>query len=286
MEENKEIISCICGKKFIAYKSQKRKYCSLICRNLYIKGNNQYTNNRRSMKKNCLFCKKIFITTLSKNKKYCSAQCYYKALYASTSFPFNKRADLTKQIIKSCLYCKKIFKSYVCCNRKFCSNMCFRLYYKSVKKQKSQTVKSTIKYITTSCKYCHKQFEDLISRHRKFCSRTCKNKWQSENFRNKNNPNWKSDKIKVSFKGTVDWNEWRKKVFERDKYTCQYCGRVRCYLEPHHLKSKQCFPELVYEVLNGITLCKLCHRKLHKLRPANNKIKIQEYPLSILQNKF
>jgi len=65
------------------------------------------------------------------------------------------------------------------------------------------------------------------------------------------------------------FKEWRKKVFERDNWTCQKCGRrtkigIRITLHPHHIKPLAKYPRLVYKVDNGITLCKECHLKEHK----------------------
>jgi len=57
------------------------------------------------------------------------------------------------------------------------------------------------------------------------------------------------------------YKAWRKKVYVRDGYTCKECG-ARKRLEAHHIKMWAHFPELRYEVSNGITLCKKCHGKL------------------------
>src|SRR3990167_7274609 len=52
---------------------------------------------------------------------------------------------------------------------------------------------------------------------------------------------------------------WRSKVFKRDGYTCQGCGKNSCYLEPHHIKGWAKYIKLRYVVSNGLTLCKDCH---------------------------
>lgn len=59
---------------------------------------------------------------------------------------------------------------------------------------------------------------------------------------------------------------WREAVLERDNHTCQDCGiqstpehPVR--LEAHHIKDKTDFPELMFDVDNGLTLCKPCHTR-------------------------
>ena len=59
------------------------------------------------------------------------------------------------------------------------------------------------------------------------------------------------------------YNEWRKTIFERDNWTCQECKKYACYLNVHHIKSQKNFPELRYELSNGVTLCYNCHTKKH-----------------------
>lgn len=79
----------------------------------------------------------------------------------------------------------------------------------------------------------------------------------------KKNPNWKggiSTKEK-SIKNSRYWRIWRKKVFERDNYTCQECRKIGGRLHPHHIKSFAFYPKLRFKVNNGQTLCSKCHRK-------------------------
>lgn len=54
---------------------------------------------------------------------------------------------------------------------------------------------------------------------------------------------------------------WRATVFERDNYTCQKCQKRGCYLQAHHIQPFALFPELRFELSNGITLCRKCHSK-------------------------
>ena len=56
-----------------------------------------------------------------------------------------------------------------------------------------------------------------------------------------------------------EYETWRRNVLKRDNETCQCCGRSTNYLEVHHINSFLKYPELQFDVSNGITLCKECH---------------------------
>ena len=60
------------------------------------------------------------------------------------------------------------------------------------------------------------------------------------------------------------YKQWREAVLKRDKYTCQYCGKVGGKLNVHHIKPFSLYPDDRFNIDNGITLCKQCHIELHK----------------------
>ncbi len=77
------------------------------------------------------------------------------------------------------------------------------------------------------------------------------------------NPSWKGGitPINQKIRASLEYEEWRKSVFERDNYTCQDCGQVGGYLNADHIKPFAYYPELRFDLNNGRTLCVDCHSK-------------------------
>jgi len=76
--------------------------------------------------------------------------------------------------------------------------------------------------------------------------------------------NWKGGitPINKKLRDSSEYKLWRKKIFERDNWTCVWCKDNKGgNLQAHHIKSWAKYPELRYEINNGITLCDLCHSK-------------------------
>ena len=90
-----------------------------------------------------------------------------------------------------------------------------------------------------------------------------------------NQHDWKGGitPIRTKLRHSFQYEEWRKKVFERDLYTCQDCNAIGEYLHADHIKSFSDYPELRFEVSNGRTLCVPCHylRTWGHIMPKNNK---------------
>lgn len=90
------------------------------------------------------------------------------------------------------------------------------------------------------------------------------------------NHNWKGGKTDENhrIRRSGRYIEWRKAVYERDSYTCQFCGVVGGRLNADHIKPFADYIELRFELSNGRTLCVPCHtktdtygwRKLHSTR--------------------
>lgn len=70
-----------------------------------------------------------------------------------------------------------------------------------------------------------------------------------------------------------EYEDWRKSVFERDKYTCQKCGDNKGgNLQAHHLEPFADCLDLRFTIDNGLTLCENCHRLVH-YKPDSRKNK-------------
>lgn len=115
----------------------------------------------------------------------------------------------------------------------------------------------------------------------KFCSRECSNKNQvrgtwnkgkipteehrrkiSLSLRGEKSPLWKGGVTKenILIRSGVDYKLWREEIFKRDDWTCQMCGKKGVYLNADHIKPFAYFPDLRFELSNGRTLCRDCHK--------------------------
>jgi hypothetical protein len=72
------------------------------------------------------------------------------------------------------------------------------------------------------------------------------------------NPNYRFGHYTDRFCSKVEYKKWRKSVYRRDGFKCVICGESHT-LEAHHILPKRTNPELVFNVDNGITLCKKHH---------------------------
>jgi 5-methylcytosine-specific restriction endonuclease McrA len=87
-------------------------------------------------------------------------------------------------------------------------------------------------------------------------------------MRGDKNPNWQGGKTpkRISQMQSLEYKKWRRDVFKRDNYACIICGRKRkpgdrVLLEADHIKPVSQYPELVFDLDNGRTLCRECHQK-------------------------
>lgn len=120
------------------------------------------------------------------------------------------------------------------------------------------------------CEKCGKMFFNRKrgKRINKFCSSRCWGKYLKEKYIKEKNPNWKGGtdrkrNKKEKIRTSAEYRKWKKTVIKRDK-KCSQCPNNK-NLEAHHIKSFSKFPNLIYNIENGITLCHKCHKTYHKL---------------------
>lgn len=108
--------------------------------------------------------------------------------------------------------------------------------------------------------------------HKDKLSELSKGRWLGEN-----NPKWKGGFYRDSLAKRYDsrYYKWRDEVIRKgdnkcsvcDKtlgITCECCGqKVQMYA--HHVKPVKQYPELAFDVSNGILLCYSCHQNVHKV---------------------
>lgn len=90
----------------------------------------------------------------------------------------------------------------------------------------------------------------------------------SESHKGEKSYSWKggiTPKNKI-IRRSLEYKLWRTSVFERDNYTCIWCGNRNgngktIILNADHIKPFAYYPELRFAIDNGRTLCVSCHRK-------------------------
>lgn len=90
----------------------------------------------------------------------------------------------------------------------------------------------------------------------------------SEIRRGEKNHQWKGGVTPLykQIRKSKEYKFWRTSVFERDNYTCIWCGcrggnGKKVILHADHIKPFSIYPELRFAIDNGRTLCLDCHKK-------------------------
>ena len=98
---------------------------------------------------------------------------------------------------------------------------------------------------------------------KKYWSNNDNRKYQSEILIGDKCHLWKGGitPINAKIRSSFEYKLLRKSVFERDNYTCIWCGQKGGKLNADHIKSFSEYPELRFAIDNGRTLCESCHRK-------------------------
>lgn len=123
-----------------------------------------------------------------------------------------------------------------------------------------------------NCQHCGEDFSqrgtEAISefRKRKFCSMECAKHGQKR-LEGEAHPLYRASSRRNDRRGKH--GSWARAVISRDMATCQHCGAKDTVLHAHHIKPFREYPELRWELTNGITLCFHCHLAVHSASTAN-----------------
>lgn len=122
--------------------------------------------------------------------------------------------------------------------------------------------------LTSRCSKCRKKIpygEHLC----KACSLE-KGKKNREHIKKYNQKLEESDKLLK----TQAWRKTRRLIIDRDKF-CVLCAKKNIIetrnLQVHHIQKRVDAPDLVYDPLNLITLCKKCHEEVEEMSVKDQK---------------
>lgn len=194
----------------------------------------------------CPNCFKEFYVIKSRIDKsithYCSLKCSSKVM-ASKRRIFPKKVGNCKECDGEIIAKNKSFDKP---NRNFCSHKCATIWRNKTTPKTEAQIQMIIK-IGKDSKGKPKKlgFGEKIKE---------ANLGEKSHF-------WKGGLTEKNrlLRNSAKMQEWRKCVFERDNYKCVLCG-INGYLEADHIKPFSKYPELRFELSNGRTLCKPCHR--------------------------
>lgn len=205
------------------------------------------------MKKICLNpkCNKEF-STEDKRQKFCCARCNYDF------------RPVNKAVVK-CDFCGKelkIYPSRLKIAHHFCDKNCQNKWQENAFLGNSNPSWSGGR-IAKVCTVCHRTYKARIKAS-KFCGDKCRLYDLNSTHYDETHPSWKGGVTpeRRRMESTVEYQQWKKNVFARDKYHCVMCGSTH-KIEAHHIKTFADFKELRMSLDNGITLCHEHHLKTY-----------------------
>jgi hypothetical protein len=203
--------------------------------------------NKKRISVTCKICKMVFTIPFwrSKTQTLCSKAC-------------NGTRQKINSILKNGRNCKQCCSFFVKSSSSkglFCSHSCY---------SKSKNIYG----VMPNCKDCNKQ----LTSHKSILCKVCLGKSRIGN----NHPLWIKDRTLLKDdhrdRGGQLHREWSNKVKDRDK-VCRTAD-INCggRLEAHHILGWTKYPELRYDIKNGITLC-----HAHHPRKRSEEAKLSPY---------
>lgn len=213
-----------------------------------------------------------------RTKRTCSVNCrcklHGKNISGENHFNFINGVSTNREY--ECKICANKFmsaKGHKDRIPKFCSRQCAGKGIKIEKKPKL-------------CQKCGQEFiykcgnKDQI-----YCSRKCSSQVLADAIKDQTGKMnvllshlWKDGKTKIpnSLRSGKRYDDWRKAVLKRDNYTCQICGISGVKMQADHIKMFAIYPEFRFDIDNGRTLCKSCHKKTDTYGGKAHKV-VKEY---------
>jgi endogenous inhibitor of DNA gyrase (YacG/DUF329 family) len=263
-----------CGKDTLVWANNISKnktgnyFCDLNCKKLFFVGSKNPAFN--SVHHNCDYCGREILVKQYNLKRYnlnfCNKQC-------------KNEYDKAQYIEVPCNYCgKKKTMNIWNANRSknhFCDKQCKGKW----QSENLSGIDSThYDKILVTCSNCGKEkhVSKCVANRSKnlFCNKKCKGEWMSKNKIGENSSGWKgglTEKLKL-VRASIDMVNWRKSIFKRDNYTCQFCGDYGSVLNAHHIVPLTIDENKIFDINNGITLCESCHKKAHMNDTIENNI--------------
>ena len=90
-------------------------------------------------------------------------------------------------------------------------------------------------------------------------------------------PSWKGGitPINTKIRTSLEYKKWHRSVLMKDKFTCQKTKKKGGKLTAHHIQNFSHFPEIRFDVTNGITFSEDSHKEFHRIYGRKNNIKEQ-----------
>jgi len=195
----------------------------------------------------CKQCNKEF-STYKHNQKFCSQKCC-------------GNSQRTRYITCEC--CHKIFLG-TNMQRRFCSREC---YIKSmIGRFISKETRNKLSKLNTGRK-CSEETKRKLSKINLGKKPSTETRLKLSEIMKRKMAKYSNGRTKenIKIRKSVELRLWREAVFARDNWTCQECGERGGILNAHHIQNFSQHSELRTAIDNGITLCKRCHQKRHKL---------------------
>jgi len=200
-----------CGKEFKPHKfvSRWQRYCSLACQRAWYR---EHLNQPPAI---CAGCGRTFIPKAPDRRMYCTRECAFQHktwLKAKRAERAREAAEQKHQ--RTCIVCGAIFKGRP--DSKYCSRDCHLIagrqvsLVSSIKKDKRDRSQR-------ECHECGAMFvPEYGNKRRYYCSKRC-----SKRYQHRIASGVRRAKKKNSKRTSVD----PIRIFERDKWRCQLCGR-------------------------------------------------------------